>query len=132
MPLVKASIGCALVALVLSACGTSAKPAAGTIPPTATAAGHALVDDPRAKHLPCLRQQKIPFTEVGRTDIQIGTAPSGPTVSFTATPGSAQAVQIDGQDQGAEVIGSALLYPNQAPDNLLSAVEACLSQGVKG
>ncbi len=34
--------------------------------------------------------------------------------------------------QGAEVIGSALLYPNAASDSELSKVEACIAQGVSG
>jgi hypothetical protein len=53
-------------------------------------------------------------------------------VSFEPTPGDAQGVQIQGEAQGAEVIGSALLYPNQAPDSLLSTVEGCVAKGVSG
>jgi hypothetical protein len=34
--------------------------------------------------------------------------------------------------ESAEVIGSALLYPNQAPDGLLQKVESCVAKGVKG
>jgi hypothetical protein len=34
--------------------------------------------------------------------------------------------------QGAEVIGSALVYPHQTPDSVLSSIEACLAQGVQG
>ena len=64
--------------------------------------------------------------------MQIGTAPSGPTVAFEPTPGDAQGVQIHAQAQGAEVIGSALLYPNQASDALLQKVEDCVAQGVSG
>ena len=51
---------------------------------------------------------------------------------FQPTPGAAQGEQIDGQAQGAEVIGTALLYPNQAPDELLSKVETCVAKGVPG
>ena len=58
--------------------------------------------------------------------------PDGPTVSFEPTPGDAQGIQIHGQAQGAEVIGSALLYPNQAPSQLLTQVENCVAQGVSG
>ena len=58
--------------------------------------------------------------------------PAGPTVQFQPTPGDAQGKQIGGQAQGAEVIGSALLYPNQAPSSLLSKVESCVAKGVQG
>src|SRR5205085_8294339 len=107
-------------------------PPAGSIAPTAASAGRARIDDPRSKHLKCLQQHQIPFQEVGATGIQIGSPPDGPTVTFAPTPGSAQRDQIVGQVPGAEVIGSALLYPNRASDQLLSVVETCLSQGVKG
>jgi hypothetical protein len=128
----KLAIACALAAVVLSACGTQTKPAAGTISPTVTSEGHAKIDDPRTKHVECLRQENIPVTEVGETGLQIGTPPSGPTVRFDPTPGSAQHDQIGGQVTGAEVIGSALLFPNQASDELLGKVETCLAQGVAG
>jgi hypothetical protein len=53
-------------------------------------------------------------------------------VVFTPTPGAAQAAQIQAQAQGAEVIGSALLYPAQASDSELSQIETCLAQRVQG
>jgi hypothetical protein len=123
----------ALAALVLSACGSSAKPEAGT--PGAVATGHRNVDDPRKKHLTCLHQEHIPVRRVtigGLPGMQIGVRPTGPTVQFQPTPGDAQGQQIAGRSQGAEVIGSALLYPNQASDNLLSKVESCVAKGVQG
>jgi hypothetical protein len=132
MSFAKVAVGCGLSALALSACGTSANPVAGTIPPTASSAGHAQIDDPRTTHVTCLRQHRVAVAEVGRTWLQIGSPPSGPIVNFTPTPGSAQQAQISGQDGGAEVIGSALLYPQRAPDTLLQVVEDCLAQGVKG
>lgn len=128
----KLAIACALAAVVLSACGTKTNPMAGTISPTATAEGHAKIDDPRLKHVKCLRQDKIPVTDVGLTGLQIGTPPDGPYVRFVATPGAAQAAQINGTVTGAEVIGSALLFPNQASDSLLGKVETCLAAGVSG
>jgi hypothetical protein len=51
---------------------------------------------------------------------------------FTPTPGSAQADQIRAAAQGAEVIGSALLYPNQGSDQELAQIETCLTRGVSG
>ncbi len=128
----KVAVFCASLAAVLAGCGNSAKPLAGQVPPTATSEGHARIDDPRARHLPCLRAHKLPVTLVGQTWLQIGTAPVGPRVNFAPTPGAAQAAQISGRVQGAEVIGSALLYPDQASDGLLKTVEDCLAAGVSG
>ncbi len=137
MPSAKLAAALVLSALSLSACGISSKPEAGT--PKAIATGHKGLDDARTKHTACLEQAHIPFhneqlTVAGKVlpSFQVGTAPAGPTVSFEPTPGDAQGVQIQGEAQGAEVIGSALLYPNQAPDSLLSVVENCVGQGVKG
>jgi hypothetical protein len=126
-----------LSALSLSACGISSKPEAGT--PKAIANSHKGLDDARTKHTACLRQNNIAFHNEQRTvagkllpSFQVETAPAGPTVSFEPTPGDAQGVQIQGEAQGAEVIGSALLYPNQASDKLLTAVENCVAKGVSG
>jgi hypothetical protein len=128
----KLAVLCLFLAGILAGCGNSIKPRAGQIPPTATAEGHARLDDPRTRHLSCLRDHKLPVTLVGQTWLQIGSPPSGPRVNFAPTPGAAQYDQISGNVQGAEVIGSALLYPDQASDSLLKTVEDCLAQGVSG
>jgi hypothetical protein len=115
-------------AIALSACGTS-------IHPAGSAGGRGRVDDPRIdapNRMQCLLQHHLPVTEVGTTGLQIGSAPSGPRVVFTPTAGAAQADQIRDREQGAEVIGSALLYPDEGSDQLLSVIEDCLSTGVKG
>ena len=70
--------------------------------------------------------------ELSPTKLQIDAAPAGPTIVFTPTPGAGQAAQIDGEAQSAEVIGSALVYPNQGSDAELTTIEDCLSQGVQG
>jgi hypothetical protein len=74
----------------------------------------------------------VPVVKVGQTGLQIGTLPSGPTVTFAPTPGAAQREQIEGQVENAEVIGSALLSPNAATDKQLKVIEDCLAQGVSG
>jgi hypothetical protein len=123
-----------LLAVAVSGCG------AVKVQPTAAAGSTTLVsrgkiDSPLTSmhnHLGCLRNDHIAATPVSPTKLQIGPAPSGPTVVFTPTPGAAQAQQIDGNAQGAEAIGSALLYPNQGSDAELTAIEDCLAQGVQG
>lgn len=137
MPSAKLAVAVGLTALSLTACGTTSKPEAGT--PKAIAKSQKGLDDPRKSHITCLHQAGIsvrpePVTVAGKVlpGFQVGTAPSGPTVGFEATPGAAQNVQIQGESQAAEVIGSALVYPNQASDGLLSTVESCVAEGVKG
>jgi hypothetical protein len=130
MPSAKLALVAGLAAVSLSACGSTAKPEAGT--PTAITKNHKGVDDPRKKHITCLRQDHIQVARVGTTGLQIDTPPSGPTVQFEPSPGIAQGLQIQGQAQSAEVIGGALLYPHQASDATLQQVEDCLAQGVTG
>jgi hypothetical protein len=130
MSFAKLVVLCLLAALSLSACGIAAKPLVGSTGAQAKSATG--VDDPRTIHLDCLRAQNIPVTEFGRVWMQIGAKPSGPTVQFTPTPGAAQEEQISGRVESAEVIGAALLYPNQAPDGLLQKVEGCVAKGVNG
>jgi hypothetical protein len=132
MSAAKPAAAVALVALAVSACGTSSKPLAGTPGATAKNTGRGVVDDPRKKHLNCLREHHVPATEVGTAVIQVGAPPNGPTITFAPTPGAAQADQIVGRVQNAEVIGSALLAPNGASDQELKVLEDCMAQGVGG
>jgi hypothetical protein len=121
-----------LAAVGLSACGTSSKPVAGSIPTNAPKAGHATVDDPRARHISCLRAAGLPVVKQGQTNLLIGTAVGDPTVTFAPTPGAAQEEQITNRVESAEVIGSALLYPHRASDDELQTIEDCLAEGVSG
>lgn len=116
-----------LAGALLCGCGGAVKPPQG----------HGLVDSPLTNHpnrIACLRADHLPIQVVSPTELQIGPPPSGATVRFEPTPGAAQAVQIEGirSDQGAEVIGAALLFPHHAPASMLSDIEDCLSVDVKG
>jgi hypothetical protein len=129
-PRLVAASGLVVMVLALGACGgsISVKPAAGS---------RGRVDDPRTtqtNHVKCLRDKHLSVQEVGRTGLQIGAAPAGPRVVFAPTPGAAQYDQMSGNSayQGAEVIGSALLYPNQGSESELNTVEDCLAKGVTG
>ena len=124
-----------MAAVAVAGCGGAVK-----VQPTAPTgstklASRGQVDNPATdirNHLGCMRDAHIPVQVVSPTRLQVGPVPSGATIVFAATPGSSQAYQINGSSQGAEVIGSALVYPNQAPEPVLSVIEACLAQGVQG
>jgi hypothetical protein len=125
MSSLKALLACGSAAVVLGGCATTVKPSQG----------HGRVDNPRTTnpdYLKCIRDHGFSAVQVGSTNIQVGPAPAGPTIRFLPTPGAATAAQIYGQTQGAEVIGAALLYPNQASGSELGAIEVCLNQKVKG
>ena len=136
MSLGKLALASGLTTVALAGCGVSAKPIAGTLHLNSARGNHALVDNPVKSHLQCLLAAGVHahrFTSPGnRPSIQVGMPPTGPTVIFDPTPGGAQYDQMNGSVSGAEVIGSALLYPNQGTDALLSTVENCLTKGVKG
>jgi len=129
----KIAAACALAAVSLSGCGVASKPEAGSA--QAAAVAHQQKADPRTRHAKCLAADHIPYTEEqagGYPSIQIGKAPAGPLAEFAATPGAAQNLQIEGKSQGAMVIGSALVFPNQASDSLMAKVTACMDEGVSG
>jgi hypothetical protein len=137
MSLAKVAVVCALTALLISACGIQQKPLAGTPKIEKSRGFHGVVDDPRAKHTPCLRADKLHFRRYRSGPqhlpaIQIGSLPAGPTIIFYPTPGAAQALQLQGKDEGAEAIGSALLFPNNASGSELAKVENCTSISVTG
>jgi hypothetical protein len=122
-----AAFGPVVLALALAACGSTAVHPGG--------AGRGRVDDPRTAkvdRVACLKNDRLPVQEVGPSGLQIGAPPAGPRVLFTPTPGAAQADQIRARAQGAEIIGSALLYPNQGSDQELAQIETCLTRGVSG
>lgn len=137
MSLAKPVLLAALATVTLSACASTAKPLAGTVSPNGKPIGRGRIDDPRTdkpNHLACLRQHHLQVTEIGQDTLQIGAAPNGPRVVYTPTSGVAQGDVMLGYRwaQGAEVIGAALVYPNQAPGSVMKTVEDCVAQGVSG
>jgi hypothetical protein len=113
-----------LAAIAVSGCASISHPARGR--------GRVVSPATSSGRFACLLAHHLPATQVGSAGIQIGQLPAGPTVRFAPTAGAATANQIQNTEQGAEVIGSALLYPNQAPDSELQTIENCLAQGVSG
>jgi hypothetical protein len=126
MPHAKPAAALSAAAILLCGCSSVVKPPQG----------RGKVDDPRTygagNHLKCIKQHGLPVQEVGRTGIQVGSLPGGPSVWFEPTPGAAQARQIHARSQGAEAIGSALLYTHAASDAELHVIENCLAKGVSG
>jgi hypothetical protein len=124
----------AVAALALAGCGGAVQVQPTTPAGSTQLASRGRVDSPvkMKNHLECLRDAHLPVQVVSPTRVQVGAPPAGPTIVFAATPGAAQAFQIDGSAQAAEVIGSALVYPNQGSDGEMATIGACLAQGVQG
>jgi hypothetical protein len=126
MPNVKRLVAVLGAVTLLCGCATTVKPPRG----------RGQVDSPLSNspdRVACLRGAHLPVRQVGPTTLQIGPASGGATVTFEPTAELAEGLQLRGvrSAQGAEVIGAALLYPHQAPDSQLSAIEDCLSAGVR-
>jgi len=100
MPSANRAAAATLAAMSLAACGTTAKPVAGTL--RADAKARKQVDDPRTKHIACLRGARIPVVTVGQTELEVGTPPTQAKIVYTPTPGSGQQAQIGGDAPGAE------------------------------
>ncbi|MDQ6778392.1 MAG: hypothetical protein M3071_19720 [Actinomycetota bacterium] len=123
-----------MAAAALAGCGSSFKSVPGSsVPaPTAKPIGFGVVDQAPLPHTKCMRAAGLQAVRVGPATIQVGSPPAGPTVVFAPDPNAAEAEQIQGVAQGAEVIGASVLYVHSASDTELSKVEACLRQGVAG
>ena len=123
------------LALAVGGCGGAVRVQPTTPAGSSTPASRGQVDSPLTdirNHVGCMRDGHLPVQVVSPTRLQVGAGPAGATIVFSSTPGAAQAYQINGSAQDAEVIGSALVSPHQAPENVLSVIEACLAQGVQG
>jgi hypothetical protein len=83
--------------------------------------------DKQRATLECLDEKGVDAGPTGRHDIQVGEPPDGPLVRFYLTSGEAEAAQFKGRAEGAEHIGSALLYARGGSDELLEDVENCLA-----
>ena len=127
---VLASLGCAAA---LAGCG-SVRVQPSNPSGAATLATRGRLDSPLTNwdnHLGCLQAAHLPVQVVSPTRLQIGPAPAGPTIVFRPSSAVAQADQITGSAQGAMVIGTALVYPNQGSSAELDSIASCLAQGVQ-
>jgi hypothetical protein len=89
--------------------------------------------DLRAVALACLTEEHgIDARMDGDDEIELGGAASGTRIRFFLTAGEAEATAFEGGGEGAEQIGSALLFvsPEVRPETeeILGDVEKCLSE----
>ncbi len=115
-----AAAACAAV-LALAGCGGSdapARPGGKGQPPDP--------NDKRAVALDCIvNQEQLSARYSGEKAIQVG-APGGPRIEFLISGGEAEGRQFQGDAQGAEQIGSTLLFINNGSDAVLKQLERCL------
>lgn len=122
--------GCAVA---LAGCG-SVRVQPTTPSGSATLATRGRLDSPLTdadNHLGCLQAAHLPVQVVTPDRLQIGPLPAGPTIVFRPSAAVSQGDQITGKVQGAMVIGTAEVYPNQGSTAELNAIASCLAQGVQ-
>jgi hypothetical protein len=128
------ALACGLLA-GLSACGSSSGRAPQNVTATerstettATATTPAQVGggDKRAKTLGCLHGKGIDAVPTGAKSIEIN-GKAGPRIDFFQSSLEAEGNQFEGNGEGAEQIGAALLFVKGADDKLLNDLELCLN-----
>ena len=107
-----------LVLLAISGCGSS------------DAAPKVDESDTPGTALACLEASDIAATREGETGNEL-VLDAGPRIKFYLTAAEAEAAQFQGNGEGAEQIGSALLFldpeTDSETDDLLHDVEVCLA-----
>jgi hypothetical protein len=83
--------------------------------------------DKRAVALTCLDEQGVDARFDGEEEIVVGDGRDAPRIKFFLTAGESEAAQFEGNGEGAEQIGPALLYVNGGSDEVLKTVEDCLA-----
>ena len=105
---------------LMTGCGGSDSGAAGEQGPDP--------NDKRAVAIDCITNEAgLPAQPTGEKSIQID-GPGGPRVEFFLSTGEAESQQFKGAAQGAEQVGSTLLFVGQAGDEELEKIEECLHE----
>ena len=108
-----------LILLAIAGCGSS------------DAGGSADKSDTPGAALDCLEQNDIPATRTGENGDEL-VLDSGPKIKFYLTADEAIAEQFRGRGEGAEQIGTALLWvdpeTSEENDDMLHDVEVCLAE----
>ena len=112
----RAVVAVAACALALTAgCGSDDKPVPAGVDR----------NDKRAVALACIRDDGLEARLAGEKSIQVD-GPGGARIEFLLSSGEAEGRQFLGGAQGAEQIGSALLFVNASSEEELKKIETCL------
>jgi hypothetical protein len=83
--------------------------------------------DKRGAAIACVTGKGLEAREQGRAAVTVDDPRTGPRIVFYLTSGQAEAAQFEGQGEGAEQIGSALLFVRDGTDDELEKIELCLN-----
>jgi hypothetical protein len=94
-----------------------AKPVHGAIQPAF---------DPVPDLLRCLGGKRIEARRTGPYDVRVGPEDQGMHIRVAPTPADADATQLRGRAEGAEVVRRIIFFVGTAPDNRVAPVEGCV------
>jgi hypothetical protein len=118
----------ARIAIVAAACTLAAGAAGCGFGDDGGSGGGPNPNDKRAVTLACMTErQGIDAQLAGEQSIQVA-GPGGPRVEFFVSSGEAEARQFEGEAQGAQQVGAALLFVNDGSERLLGQIEDCLAE----
>jgi hypothetical protein len=113
-------------AVALAGCG-SANPAPPS-PKDAARAAQPQAFDPVPGMLGCLGSRGVKAERIGPYEIRIEPRAAGMKIRFAPTPADADADQLRGNAEGAEVVQRIVFWTGTASDAQLEPVELCVNQ----
>jgi hypothetical protein len=124
----------ALVLLAAAGCGTGPArhpPQPAQVARPASAGAKPDTSNPSTSLVACLGRRKVSARVSGPGTVGVDPASAGLKVRFLGTDGDAQAAQLQGSSEGAEVILNALVYVGNATDAQIKPVEDCVAKVAK-
>ena len=113
--------------LVLAGCGSERQPSQSGGQSASLGGAYTYEPyQPRDKMLKCLRGKGVKAVAVGQDAIQFLPLPASPRIVVAATPDAATALQVRGRAEGAQLMGSALVYANQASNRQIKRIQDCV------
>jgi hypothetical protein len=116
-------LACALAGGALSACGGGDAPP----PKHPVHAGRPYAFDPVPDMLACLAGRRVPAHRTSAYEVSVGDPRYGMRIRFAPTPADADATQLRGKAEGAEIARRILFFVGTAPDPVLAPVEECVN-----
>lgn len=123
-----------LAAGAVAGCGTGPvrkPPQPAVVAKTGQGGAPADTSNPSGALIACLGQRRITAHPTGPDEVAVDPPEVGIHVRFLGTDGDAQAAQLHGDAEGAEVILNALVFVGKGTDEQVQPVESCTAKAAK-
>jgi hypothetical protein len=127
-------VACGLAAGAVAGCGTGPvrkPPQPAVVAASGQQGAPADTSNPSGALIACLGQRGVKAHSTGPDDVAVDPPEAGLHVKFLGTDGDAQAAQLHGDAEGAEVILNALVYVGKGSDEQIQPIEACTAKVTK-